>query len=55
MGHALADQRFDSYENVKKWLDDKFEAKDEQFFGRGIHQLPERWEKCVAGDGKYFE
>ena len=22
MGHALAEQRFDSYENVKKWLDD---------------------------------
>ena len=55
MGHALAEQRFDSYENVKKWLDDWFDSKNEQFFWRGIHKLPERWEKCVASNGHYFE
>ena len=32
MGHALAEQRFDSYEYVKKWLDDWFDSKDKQFF-----------------------
>ena len=31
MGHALAEQHFDS------------------------HKFPERWEKCVASKGKYFE
>ena len=55
MGHALAGQRFDSYESVKKWLDEWFAAKDDEFYWRGIHKLPERWEKCVASDGKYFE
>nr|AAC16610.1 transposase [Drosophila simulans]AAC16611.1 transposase [Drosophila simulans]AAC16615.1 transposase [Drosophila simulans] len=55
MGHALAEQRFDSYESVKKWLDEWFAAKDDEFYWRGIHKLPERWEKCVASDGKYFE
>lgn len=55
MGHALAEQHFDSYENVRKWLDDWFASKDEQFFWRGIHKLPERWEKCVASNGHYFE
>jgi len=30
-------------------------SKDEAFFGRGIHVLPERWEKVVASDGHYFE
>ena len=44
MGHALAEQRFDSYENVKKCLDDWFDSKNEQFFWRGIHKFPERWE-----------
>jgi len=29
--------------------------KDEEFFWRGIHKLPERWEKCIVGEGKYFE
>jgi len=32
MGHALAKQRFTSYEDVRKWLDDWFGSK-EQFFG----------------------
>jgi len=29
--------------------------KDEEFFWRGIHKLPERWEKCIVSEGKYFE
>lgn len=33
MGHALAEQCFDSYEDVKKWLDEWFVAKGEDFFG----------------------
>jgi len=30
-------------------------SKDEAFFRRGIHMLPEKWEKVVASDGHYFE
>ena len=55
MGHALAEQRFTSYENVRKWLDDWFASKEQQFFWRGIHKLPDRWEKCIASNGQYFE
>ena len=32
MGHALAEQRFDSYDCVKKWLDEWFAAKDDEFY-----------------------
>ncbi|GFW36390.1 mariner Mos1 transposase [Trichonephila clavipes] len=42
LGHASADQRFTSYENVKTWLDDWLASKDRSFFWRGIHKLPER-------------
>lgn len=55
MGHALAEQRFISYENVQKWLEDWFASKEQDFFWRGIHKLPDRWEKCIASDGLYFE
>ena len=55
MGHALSDQRFTFYENVRKCLDDWFASKERQFSWRGIHQLPDRWEKCIASDGQYFE
>ena len=41
MGHALAERHFDSYEDVRKWLE-WFASKDEEFFWRGIHKLPER-------------
>ena len=55
MSHALAEQRFDSYEEMKKWLDVRFAAKEEDFYRRGIHKLLERWEKCITSDGVYFE
>ena len=40
---------------MKKWLDEWFAAKREDFYWRGIHKLPERWEKCVTSNGAYFE
>ena len=55
LGHALAKQRFSSYENVQEWLDNCFGLKDEPFYWRGIHHLPDRWEKCVNSNGDYFE
>ncbi|QQP49497.1 Transposase [Caligus rogercresseyi] len=55
MGQALVEQRFPSYEDVRKWLDDWFASKEQQLFWRGIHILPERWEKCIYSDGQYFE
>jgi len=49
MGHALAERHFDSYE---EWLDEWFASKDEEFFWRDMHKLPERWEKCIVSEGK---
>lgn len=55
MAHGLADQRFQSFEEAKKWIDSWIASKDMSFFRRGIQTLPERWEKVVASDGQYFE
>lgn len=55
MGHSLAMQKFNNYEEVGIWLNEWFAAKDKQFFWQGIHNLPKRWSKCVESDGKYFE
>ncbi|KAG5322394.1 MOS1T transposase, partial [Pseudoatta argentina] len=54
MAHGLADRRFHSYEEAQKWIDSRIASKDMSFFRRGIHVLPERWEKVVESDGKYF-
>jgi hypothetical protein len=32
-----------------------FAAKQKQFFWLGIHNLPERWSKCVEADSQSFE
>jgi hypothetical protein len=55
MSNDLSEQRFTSYEQTKEWVDSWIASKDESFFRRGIRMLPERWEKVVASDGKYFE
>lgn len=55
MAHGLSEQHFHSYEDTRKWLDSWIASKDVSFFRQGIYQLPERWEKVVAGDGQYFE
>lgn len=52
--HGLADTHFRKVEEVQKWVDDWIASKPTEFFRRGIHLLPERWEKVVASDGKYF-
>ncbi|KAG5326223.1 MOS1T transposase, partial [Pseudoatta argentina] len=54
MAHGLADRCVHSYEDCTKWFDSWTSSKDEQFFRRGIHSLPERWSKVVESDGKYF-
>ncbi|KAL0130804.1 hypothetical protein PUN28_002426 [Cardiocondyla obscurior] len=55
MAHGLAEQDFQSCEEVKTWINAWIESKDESFFQRGIEMLPERWEKVVASDGQYFQ
>ena len=49
--NAVAEQRFGSYEDVKKW----FAANGEDSYWRGIHKWPERWGKCIICDGVYSE
>jgi len=54
IGHALTERHFDSYEDVRKWLE-WFASKDEEIFWCGTHKLPERQEKCIVSEGNYFE
>ncbi|KAG5323647.1 MOS1T transposase, partial [Pseudoatta argentina] len=40
---------------LEQLLDSLIASKDMSFFRRGIHVLPERWEKVVSSDGQYFK
>ena len=55
MQSALSGERFSSYEEIKKWVDEWIASKEPDFFYRGIHLLPEKWQNVVVSDGNYFE
>lgn len=53
--HGLSGECFSNAADVRKWIDEWIASKDDSFFRRGIRMLPERWEKVVENDGKYFD
>ena len=55
MSHVLAEKHFQSFENIKKWVDSWIAAKDEEFFRNGIRKLPEKWRNVIASDSQYFQ
>ncbi|EFN86517.1 hypothetical protein EAI_02081, partial [Harpegnathos saltator] len=38
---------------IKNWHDEWISTKEEHFFYRGTHLLPEKWQNVIANDGKY--
>jgi len=54
MQHALVVIHFRNAEEVRKSVDEWIASKDISFFHHGIAMLPERWEKVIASDGKYY-
>ena len=54
MQSGLAEQHFGKVEEIEKLIDKWIDSKNEDFFHRGIHKLPERWSKVVAAQGNYF-
>jgi len=55
MQHILKDTHFHNFENVRKFVENWINSKEESFYHRGIHFLPERWEKVIQNKGKYFD
>ena len=55
MQNALMDTEFETFEDVKKFVDNFIASKDHTFFSEGIHMLPGRWRKVIDSDGHYFD
>ena len=55
MSHALAEKRFQSFEDIKEWVDSWIASKDGESFRKGIRELPEKWRNFIASDGQYFQ
>ena len=54
MKNSLRDKTFEKEEDVKTYLDDFFDSKNEKFYQEGIESLRDRWRWVVDNEGKYF-
>ena len=54
MQHGISEQHFNSYEEVKNWIDEWSASKGERWYWEGIHQLSKRWKKVIDNGGQYF-
>lgn len=55
MNNELRGVRFQTFEEVRKWVDNFFASKTQEFFRKGIHELPHRWQKVLDNNGEYFD
>ena len=51
----LREKNLKNPEELRKRVDEYFSSKNKEFYWRGIHYLPNRWEKVMAVKGDYFD
>ena len=52
---AMGDKSFRSDEEVQQAVQEWLRSQPKDFFSRGIHALPKRWNTCMIRNGDYVE
>lgn len=52
---ALRGQQFATKEELRDSVSEFFDGKDSKYFKKAFQDLVNRWKKCVAANGNYFE
>ena len=52
---AMGGKSFSSDEEVQQAVLEWLRSQPKEFFARGIHALPKRWNTCMERDGGYIE
>ena len=56
MNNAFQGVRLQTFEDMRKWVDNFFAEKSHQeLFREGIHELPNRWQEVLENKGEYFD
>jgi histone-lysine N-methyltransferase SETMAR len=53
--HFLRGKHFQNAEEMRLSLAQFFDSKPQEFYRRGIYQLPEKWQQVIDVDGEYFD
>lgn len=53
--NTLKDTHFYDFKKVQKFVKNWINSKEESFYRRKIHLLPERWGRIIKNKGKYFD
>src|SRR3954470_24641667 len=51
----LANEHFGDDDEMKKFLDASFKRQPRNFWEKGIHALPNKWQQVIVSNGEYIE
>lgn len=54
LSNNLRGKIFEEREDIYEYLDNFFKSMPEEFYAKGIHDLPARWQRVVDDDGQYI-
>ena len=54
LSNDLRDKKFINETDLKIYIQGFFDSKPQEFYARGIHELPERWQQVIDSNGAYY-
>lgn len=54
LSNNLRGKKFDKEDDIFEYLKHFFDSQPKEFYARGIHSLPSRWEEVIDRDGAYI-
>ena len=55
MNNALQGVGSQTFEDVRKWVDNFFASQSQEFFREGIHELSNRWQEVLDNNGEHLD
>ena len=55
MNNALQGVGSQTFEDVRKWVDNFFASQSQEFFREGIHELWNRWQEVLDNNGEHLD
>lgn len=54
LSNDLRDRKFTNETDLKSYLQAFFDSKSQEFYAKGIHELPKRWQQVIDSNGAYY-